>query len=404
MRIAYLLNQYPMPSQTFIRREIAALEASGLPVRRVTVRRAEGDLPDPLDREELDRTEVILDGPARLALAVLRTMVTRPRHFLEGLRLALRLGWRGARGVPIHLVYLAEACVALHWFRATDVTHVHSHFGTNATAVAAICRAMGGPRYSFTIHGPEEFDRPEALKLSAKVEGAAFVAAISDHGRSQIYRWCPHARWDRVHVVRCGLDGAFLEAEASPVADVRRLVNVGRLEEQKGQMLLVEAVGLAVERGVDVEVLIIGDGSMRPELTRLIEASGLADRVTLAGWMSNLEVREAIVASRATILASFAEGLPVAIMESFALGRPVVTTHVAGIPELVAPGDNGWLVPPGSVEALADAIAAVETTGPSELTAMGERGRLAVRERHDVRREAARLAELIRDAHRSEQR
>lgn len=389
-----------MPSQTFVRREIAALEASGLPVRRVTVRKTDGEIPDPLDRAEVDRTEVILGHPIRLAWAMLRTVLTRPRRFLDGLRLAVRLGWRGARGIPIHLVYLAEACVALHWFRADDITHVHSHFGTNATAVAAICRAMGGPQYSFTIHGPEEFDRPEALKLSTKVEGAAFVAAISDHGRSQIYRWCPHARWDRVHVVRCGLDQAFLDAETSPVEDVRRLVNVGRLEEQKGQMLLVEAVARAVERDVDVEVLIIGDGSMRPELTRLIADLDLEDRVTLAGWMSNAEVRAAIVASRATVLASFAEGLPVAIMESLALGRPVVTTHVAGIPELVETGENGWLVPPGSVDALADAIAAVEAAGPAELTAMGARGRLAVRERHDVRREAARLADLIRGAHR----
>jgi glycosyltransferase involved in cell wall biosynthesis len=135
---------------------------------------------------------------------------------------------------------------------------------------------------------------------------------------------------------------------------------------------------------------------MRSEIEQLIIAYELADHVKLIGWRNTSDVRSEIQEARALVLPSFAEGLPVVLMESLALGRPVVTTYVAGIPELVRHGINGWLVPAGDISALTEALADVLQTPLDRLAVMGRDGAEAVRVSHDARREAERLVELFR--------
>ena len=406
MTIAYLINQYPQASQSFIRREIAALEAQGVRVERFTVRRWETSLVDEGDRAERDRTRCVLEaGKGRLLLAPLKMLLSQPRRFMSALKAAIRLGRRSDRGMAYHLIYLAEACVLLPWLKACGAEHVHAHFGTNSTTVALLCRKLGGPTYSFTAHGPEEFDRPLTLKLGDKIAEAAFVVAVSEFGRSQLYRWCDPDHWPKIHVVRCGVDESFLrtDEESNPEAPAHaidddappRLVCVGRLAEQKGQLILVEAAGQLVARGMNFEVVLVGDGDMRPRIEASIVRLGLERTVRIAGWMSNAEVRREILASRALVLPSFAEGLPVVIMEALALRRPVISTHIAGIPELVESGQCGYLVPAGSVDALAAAMARVLLGNTAELRSMGEEGANRVRQQHKAMTEARRLADLF---------
>jgi len=394
--IAYLVNQYPQSSQSFIRREIAAIEQLGARVERFTVRSWPTPLVDERDREEQRRTRVLLNvGYPGLALATLRTLLSRPAAFYRALALALGIGWRSDRGVFYHLIYLAEACVLLKWLADCGAAHVHAHFGTNSTAVAMLCRALGGPPYSFTAHGPEEFDGPRSLRLEEKIRHAAFVVAISQFGRSQLYRWCAHDQWPKIHVVRCGVDDLFLSVRRTPPLDVPRLVCVGRLTEQKGQLLLVEAAARLAADGILFELVLVGDGPMRKDVEACIKRHHLCDRVRITGWMSNEQVREQIQQSRAMVLPSFAEGLPVVIMESLALGRPVISTTVAGIPELVRDGTSGWLVPPGAVGPLADAMREALRASPQELQRMGEAGAALVAERHNAATEAGKLATLF---------
>ena len=395
--IGYLINQYPMASLTFIRREIAAIEASGATVHRYAVRAWDGPLVDPEDIADIARTRRILEvGAIRLALAGIRTIFGRPGHFFQALASAWKLGKIAGRDRLKHLIYLAEACVLLGWTRRDRVDHLHAHFGTNSTVVALLCRRLGGPPYSFTVHGPEEFDRPIELALNLKIHHAAFVVAIGSFGRSQLWRWADYADWPKVHVVHCGLDPRFLDATITPPSSSRRLVNIGRLEEQKGQLILVEAASTLRKRGInDFEIVIIGGGRFRDVLEATIEARGLGGHVKLAGWMSGEQVRRDLIESRGFVLPSFGEGLPVVIMEALALHRPVIATYVAGIPELVRPGETGWLVPAGDVDALADAMLALLDAPTDRLAAMGAAGARAVLEAHDVRVEARKLLELI---------
>ena len=397
MKIAYLVNQYPKVSHSFIRREILALERQGFDVLRIAIRGWDGELVDADDLRERDRTRYVLeDGMASLLLAAARMFIAAPGRFLEALVLALKMGWRADRSWPFHLIYLAEASRMVPWMARFGVRHLHAHFGTNSAEVALLATALGGPPFSFTVHGPEEFDKPQFLHIREKVRRSAFVAAISSFGRSQLMRWIDYADWPKVQVVHCGLEPVFHAGAAVPIPSALRIVCVGRLCEQKGQLLLIEALALLQKKGLVLDLVLAGDGEMRAELELLIAQRQLQDRVRITGWISSDQVRAEILAARALVLPSFAEGLPVVIMEAMALRRPVLTTYVAGIPELVLPGINGWLFPAGDVDALAAALEAFLATPLSVLETMGEAGHQRVLERHAVDIEAAKLARLFR--------
>jgi glycosyltransferase involved in cell wall biosynthesis len=396
--VAYLVNQYPKVSHTFIRREILALEQQGVSVTRFALRGWDAEVTDSADIEERARTHYVLEGGALpLAGAVVATIVRAPSRFARALVSALRMSRRSPRSWPYHLVYLAEAAWLCRQLRAAGVAHLHAHFGTNGAEVALLVRELGGPPYSFTVHGPEEFDAPEALHLRAKIEKAAFVVAISSFGRSQLYRWIDADHWPKVRVVHCGLDAQFESSLSGTPVVGARLVCVGRLCEQKGQLLLLDAVKVVLDRGKALTLVLAGDGELREAIERKIDALGLREHVSITGWIDSARVRTEILAALALVLPSFAEGLPVVIMEAMALRRPVLSTFVAGIAELVRPGLDGWLVPAGDVHALADAIERCLETPAPILTRMGDDAHARVVARHSIAVEAGKLAELFRE-------
>jgi colanic acid/amylovoran biosynthesis glycosyltransferase len=396
-RVAYLVNHYPAVSHSFIRREIAALERHGVEVQRIALRGWDGPLADPDDLRERERTCFVLrEGALGVLGAVVAEAVARPVRFVQALLLAIRMSEGSDRSLVFHWIYLAEACVTAKWMRAAGTRHVHAHFGTNSAEVAMLAGVLAGTSYSFTVHGPDEFDRPRAIGLAEKIRRASFVVAISSFGRSQLFRWVDGSHWDKVQVIHCGLDRDFHSGATTPANEAKRLVCIGRLGEQKGHLLLLAAMRGAFDRGCVFELVLAGDGELRAAIEDRVGALGLQAHVRITGWISGAEVRRELEAARALVLPSFAEGLPVVIMEAMALRRPVVTTYVAGIPELVRSGESGWLVPAGAVDALTDAI--VECMGASResLARMGAAAFECVRQRHDVDVEAGKLARLFR--------
>jgi glycosyltransferase involved in cell wall biosynthesis len=396
MRIAYLINRYPKISHSFIRREIQALERRGINVMRIAIRGWNDRLVDADDAREREHTRYVLQGGALpLILALFRLLLSHPLRTLKALGLELKMARRSERPMPVHLIYLAEACKIFSWLKQENITHLHAHFGTNSAEVAMLVHMLGGPPWSFTVHGPEEFDKPFAIGLAEKIRRAAFVVAISSYGRSQLYRLVEHPFWPKIEVVHCGLDRKFLDEAPEQPLSPRRLVCVGRICEQKGQLLLLQAANLLAAKGVEFELVLAGDGEMRAEAEQFIADHQLESKVHITGWISNDQVRHELLAARALVLPSFAEGLPVVIMEAMALQRPVISTFIAGIPELVEPNEHGWLVPAGDLEALATAIQRCLASGTEELGHMGQGGRRRVRLRHDADREAEKLAALL---------
>ncbi len=397
VNIAYLINTYPRASHSFIRREIQAVERQGLTVHRFAMRSDRAALKDAGDLAEDDRTEHVLAQP-KLALlrSALGWLTGRPGQALAATVQAWRLG-RRANARLVHLVYLVEAAHVAARCRTLGISHLHAHFGTNSTTVALLVAALGGPGFSFTTHGPEEFDAPFALSLGDKVAASRFAVAISSFGRSQLCRWADPAQWDKIKVVHCGIEPARFEATAPLPGGGPHLVAIGRLSAQKGFALVIDAMAEAVQTLPDLRLVLVGDGELRGQITAAITAKSLSQNVILAGWQDEAGVRAALAQAQALILPSFAEGLPVVVMEAMAAARPVIATAIAGVPELVTP-DTGWLVPAGDAWALAVAIRALAATPAADLAAMGQAARTRVLARHDVDIEAAKLVALFRKA------
>ena len=253
---------------------------------------------------------------------------------------------------------------------------------------------LTGVPYSFTVHGYDEFDNPKALGLSYKVEHASFVATVSSYSRSQLMRWARIEDWSKIAVIHCGL-GEESYATVDSVPKPNRFVSVGRLCKEKAQLVLLEALSQLVQEDIDAEVVFVGDGEMRMPLEQRVDELKLRDHVRITGWLDGNGVRDELVSARALVHPSFADGLPIVIMEAMALRRPVITCYIAGTPELVREGETGWLVPASSVDDLAGAMKRCLATSVPDLAQMGENARVRVRERHRVDAQAAKLGQLF---------
>jgi glycosyltransferase involved in cell wall biosynthesis len=396
VKLAYLTNQYPAPSHTFIRNEICALEKQGIPLARFSIRRASEPLLNPLDQAEAARTHFLLEHGA---LALLRNFFhaafTRPRAFLFALRLACKIGWRSQRGLARHFVYLAEACLLQALCAERSITHLHVHHATNPAAVALLCRALGGPSYSITVHGPEEFEQAAPLALNEKIARAAFVVAVSVWGRNRLRQCCDSAQHHKIFVIRVGVDGRFVSAAPTHILNTTRLVWIGRLAEQKDPRLLIRAVEKLRAQNVSCAVTMLGDGPLRLDVEQEIARGGLQDAIQIKGWASAQEILAALRDARALVLTSRAENVPSVILEAMAQERVVLGPNVGGVAELVQDGKTGWLVPPNSVDALAAALRVVLETNVTELARMGKAGRQCVLENFDVAAQAEKLRALF---------
>jgi colanic acid/amylovoran biosynthesis glycosyltransferase len=396
MRIAYVVNQYPAVSHSFIRREILALEQLGVEVDRYSIRAAQGGLVDSGDLAEEKRTVSILaQGLFSLIMDVVRTAIRHPLIFLRTFGFAMHAAGMSPERLFRHLAYLAEACFLRQRLARDKVDHVHAHFGTNPATVVRLLRRLGGPSYSVTMHGPDEFNAAQFYDLPGKIAEAAATIAISDYGRGQLMMWSALADWDRLHVVRCGLDSALLDHPSVLIGQAPRLCTVARLSEAKGIPILIEAAAALHREKIPFELHIVGEGPLRPLLEQRLIDLNLTDHVFLKGALSSEDVRSELLAARAMVLPSFAEGLPVVIMEALALERPVVTTRITGIPELVD-DECGWLIPAGRVDILVAAMKQVLALDVASLQTKGKIGRARVLDQHDIVKNARQLSEIFK--------
>ena len=397
MKVCYFTSQYPKVSHTFIRREIAGVEESGIEVLRVSVRRSGEQFVDWRDRAELERTRVLLDGGVRAVLPAAASMSLRhPLRTLRALRTAVAMGWKAPQGLLRHLAYLAEACLLLRWMRAERVDHIHVHFSTNPSDVALLCRELGGPPFSFTAHRVEA-GAPSSSSIARKLAAASFAVAICEEGRGRLLAAARPEDVHKVRLVRCGVDEHFLRAAPSIVPEAPRLVCVARLSPEKGIFVLLRAAQRLVRQDVRFELSLLGDGPDRAALELEAGRLGLDGCVRFEGWASRDTVEERVRGSRALVLPSFGEGLPVVIMEALALRRPVIATRVNGVPELVEHGRCGWLVTPGSDGELFEAMRDALTRPATELDAMGALGAERVATMHNPVEQVRVIAQLLRD-------
>jgi glycosyltransferase involved in cell wall biosynthesis len=402
LKIAYLTSVYPRATDTFIRNEVFGLRALGYEISTFSIRKVDASqlVNDQVRQEFANTTYIVPDRVWATPRAVLRALFRSPARFGRALGLAWRARPPGLEAFALQIAYFLEACVLAQCLQELGIDHLHNHIGQNSASVAMLCSELSGIPFSLTIHGSYVFRAPERWALGEKVARSVFTACISEFTRSQCMIYTPYSRWQRLHVVHCVPEPEFLRSEPSPVADAPRFLWVGRMCEEKGISVLIGAAQRLAQEGHSFELVLVGDGPLRAQIEAQVREGGIADRTIFRGWSSTDEIREEIEAARVLVIASFAEGLPIVLLEAFALRRPVIATYLGGIPELVQDGRNGWLVPAGSEPALARAMREALEATSADLQAMGNAGRAAVNERHSPAVEVGKLARLIEEAHR----
>lgn len=379
LRLCYFTSAYPAPSHTTMRREIQALERLGVDVVRAAARPFPGKLVEAADRHEAGRTAYTALRFASAALGLAGVMLTRPLRLLRALCDAVTVGAGSAPGRWKYLMYLGQAGALLRI--AHGSAHLHANFG-HAVRIAVMCRVLGGPALSLRIHGPEEYDTFTAAEWDWMLHHASFVSPVSEYGVQRLHRTSPHHR-HKVALLRCGIDAAALASPHAALPQQPRLCCVARLEPRKGHAVLLEALSI-LRSELPATLLLVGDGSLRESLAAQAQELGIGDAIEFVGWQGGDQVLQAMQQCRAVVLPSHAEGLPIVLMEALALGRVVVATEVAGIPELVRPGVCGWLVPAGDAAALAAALRSAVQAPDVTLAAMAAAGRELVRELHSA--------------------
>lgn len=395
MRIGYMTGEYPRSSDTFIQREVAAVREHGVEVETISIRKTPvSEHVGPEQRDEAGRTHYVLPcSPLMLALAHIGCFVRSPARWFRAFRLAWKTREHGIKGTLRQMAYFLEAAIVARIVRKKRIEHLHNHFANSSCSVAMLAAEMGAFTFSFTLHGPAIFFETARWRLDEKIRRASFVACISHFCRSQAMIWADPSEWDKLRIVHCGV---IPENYTPRLHDEvgRRLLFVGRLAPVKGLNVLLDAFAQVQETHSVSELVIIGDGPQREDLQQRVRRDGLDSAVRFAGKLSQTEVADLLNQSDLFVLPSFAEGVPVVLMEAMAAGLPVVTTNIAGVSELVTHGESGLLLAPGDVDALVNGIR--QLLDDAELrNTYGAAGREQVRREFEITGQARKLVDLF---------
>lgn len=383
-KLGYLVSQYPAVSHTFILREVIGLRALGQDIAVASIN-APDRRDDKLTADELREKQQVFcvkqsNPVAALGLA-LWCLLSSPLSAFGSLYYSLKLAGRDLASWPLYLAYWVEAVLLQRWARQQQISHLHVHFATPAATVALIFSRLCGLPFSITIHGPDEFYDVSKYRLKEKFEAASFLICISDFARSQVMRVLSYQHWQKIEVCRLGVFPAQFPLQQKPAADAAtglRILCVGRLCEAKGQAVLIQAVHALIQQGQRCQLTLIGGGELRGEFEQLVVELGLSGQVHFTGPLNQDQVRRHFAEADVFVLASFAEGVPIVLMESMALGIPVIATQITGIPELIEGGQCGVLVAAGSQQQLTQALQQHVQTSAEAIAVQIERARARI--------------------------
>ena len=421
--IAYVLMGYPRISELFIASEIARMEEQGTRLRLLVLKPSDEHTHHPVvDRIRAqpvylqDFTSLsgnpfvrwLRDNLPEAFGPIRRVALRHPLRLARVTGWAAAQAWRDRRGWRPRAVYVKEwmraAAVADELSHGEPVTHMHAHFAHRTTTVTWWAAHLLNLPFSFTGHAKDIYQtdqNPHGL-LARKMRAAAFVVTCTDANRQHLEAIAPGAP---VHVMYHGLNADFArllaDAPAAKPCEGLRIISVGRLVDKKGFDVLVDAIALLLERGVEVSAAIAGEsGDQEARIRQRVTTAGLDDRIEFLGTLSQAELfaeyrRSSVFALACRITDDGdRDGIPNVLMEAMAAGLPVVSTSVSGIPELVDHGVNGLLVPPDDAEALADALWRL-AKDPALSHRLGHAGEITIAEHFDGEALAHHMAGLF---------
>ena len=396
--IAYLVSRYPTLSMIFVLREVVALRGMGFRIETASINRPDRSPENltELERSEASRTYCVkADGISGAVSAHLRTCAGTPGGYFRGVWLAVRLAKLDLGRLLLNLAYFTEGLMVGVWMWDQKIKHLHVHLASQAATVGLFTQRVFGVGYSLTVHGPDEFDDAEGQYLTEKIAAADFAVCISLFTESQLMKLSPYSDWKKFVVVRLGVDtGQFKPVERTEAGDEFEILCVGRLTPAKGQHLLMDAVDRLARQGRRVRLRLVGGGPDEGSLREYASKVGRPGTVVFEGPVNQDRIREFYGRADVFCLPSFAEGLPVVLMEAMAMGIPTVSTYIAGIPELIRDGVDGLLVPAADVDGLVEALGRLMDS--AELRErLGAGGRKRVLEGFELGTNVERLAEVF---------
>lgn len=395
-KLAYLVSRYPAVSHTFIQREIQALRAHHLEIFTASINPPDikADQISAVDEAEIAQTFYVKKaGTFNAIRALFTTLFTHPILFFRGLFFSLK---HATKGFLYSLFYFTEAILVGKWMTEKEISHLHVHFANPASTVALIMTKIFPHTFSMTIHGPDEFYDVTLNLLPEKIQAATFIHCISFYTQSQLMRLVPLLQWKKFKVTRLGVDPQiYFPTQSKENHAPLQILSVGRLSPNKGHAILIQAFHLLKSESPSLQLKIVGDGPELSSLQQLIHTLQLGDSVHLTGALNQQQTLETYREADLFVLASFAEGLPVALMEAMSLEIPCIATNINAIPELIQQGINGLLVPSSDVDSLAQSMKLLIET-PSLRIKLGQAGRQTVIEKYNLAKNIEALANRYR--------
>lgn len=396
-KVAYLTSLYPAVSQTFIFREIQYLRSQGFTVIPFSVQKTpEAHLMTPPEQKEARETTSLKTwNLLKYAKAHLKCFFRKPVGYLRVLWRGLTLIRRQPQLFPKILGYLLESGLLMDSLLQKKLTHIHVHFANPSATVALLSEAYGSFDYSLSVHGPDIFDNQECNFLREKFQHALFIRCISDYCKSQVQRLLPPQDWHRCHLVRCGVDPEAYQVRLDPQSSTPQILCVGRLVAAKGYPVLLQACQELVKEGVSFHLTIVGGGPEWEALMQLSQDWGLESYVTFTGPLGQDEVKKHYDLADLFVLPSFAEGVPVVLMEAMAKGIPSISTRITGIPELIHDGEDGFLAPPANVVKLKERMHEL-LCQPELRSKLGSQARKKIVDHYHLHHNTQSLVELFK--------
>lgn len=403
LNIAYLASEYPALSHTFIFREIQSLRKQGLKVHTCSIRKSENvqQMSD-LEKEEAAQTYCIKKTPILEILGMhLWIFLLSPLGYWRMIKKTFKIWRRNPSYLIRSIGYLAEAGILLYWMREKKIKHIHVHFANPASTVTLIACRYGGISFSLSVHGPDAFYNVRENFIKEKLQAALFIRSISHYCQGQLMRLIPHSFWERIHIVRCGVDPEQFRRQSNPANAVPELLCVGRLVSAKGQHTLLQACRALADKNRPYHLTLVGDGEDRQSLEQLSQSLGIDQYITFTGAIGQDKVREYYKKADLFILPSFAEGVPVVLMEAMAAGVGVVSTRINGIPELIEHNKEGCLVPSSDVESLVKELQQL-LDAPERREQLAEQGRKKVETLYNLEKNTQQMGSLFKQYLRNE--
>lgn len=389
--IAYLISQYPAVSHTFIQREIETLTQEEFQIHIASINQSDSTSEGSAQNVYYVKSQ----GFLKSIFALFSCLIFHPILFFKALFTSFQMAGLDLKRLLYHLFYLGEAALVAEWMGQLGSKHLHVHFANPASTVALLVTKLRPYTFSITIHGPDEFYDIVNNNLPRKFREAQFLCCIGFYARSQIMRLLPPEEWSKIEITPMGIDAnQYLPPLDRSSESTFTISCVGRLHVNKGQLILLEAIANLVKEGIDCKIHLIGDGADKITLSKRVDELNLRNFVSFEGPLKPKFVKEFLTKTDLFILPSFAEGIPVSLMEAMSMEIPCISTSINGIPELIQDGVNGVLVSPSDVVGLANKIRQLYED-PHFRRRLGENGRKTILEKWQLTTNVRKIAEVF---------